>query len=263
MEGQTKLEDTNTVLQQENAKLKNQLSRLEGTKKKVSKRAKSSRSESNVEIPNDLRKRFRFIYKKMVEKNVTQGFIIDEDPQSEGNQDIFTKIKEILKKEHGGENCKWTDLQMEAQFYRYFKTNKEREQRIRKGKNEEHKEKCKKTRRLLNKLERRQSSYDMLKNTMTPKEKQLFGEILYIDYMSSEESEFEDQEDFVTGEKEKKLVKYVTKQLSWERTSLTSAKARLDRTYRNNLTPHARAMAKPRSVGVRPRGVHLQVHFGL
>lgn len=89
----------------------------------------------------------------------------------------------------------------------------------------------------------------MLKNTMTPKEKQLFGEILYIDYMSSEESEFEDQEDFVTGEKEKKLVKYVTKQLSWERTSLTSAKARLDRTYRNNLTPHARAMAKPRSVG--------------
>lgn len=55
MEGQTKLEDTNTVLQQENAKLKNQLSRLEGTKKKVSKRAKSSRSESNVEIPNDLR----------------------------------------------------------------------------------------------------------------------------------------------------------------------------------------------------------------
>lgn len=95
-------------------------------------------------------KRFRFIYKKMVEKKVTQGFIIDEDPQSERNQSIFTKVKEVLKKEHGGESCLWTDLQMEARFYRYFKTTKEREQRIRKGKNEEHKEKCKRSRRLLN-----------------------------------------------------------------------------------------------------------------
>ena len=42
---------------------------------------------------------------------------------------------------------------------------------------------------------------------------------------------------------------YVTKKLSWERTSLTDAKARLDRTYKNNLTPHARAMAKPTGVG--------------
>ena len=37
-----------------------------------------------------------------------------------------------------------------AQFYHYFKTLKERDQRIKKGKNEEHKEKCKRNRRLLN-----------------------------------------------------------------------------------------------------------------
>ena len=37
-----------------------------------------------------------------------------------------------------------------AQFYRYFKTLKERTQRIRKGTNKEHKDKCKKNRRLLN-----------------------------------------------------------------------------------------------------------------
>ena len=30
---------------------------------------------------------------------------------------------------------------------------------------------------------------------------------------------------------------------------LDKCKDRLDRTYKNNLTPHARAMAKPRSVG--------------
>ena len=89
----------------------------------------------------------------------------------------------------------------------------------------------------------------MLQASMTPKEKQYYSEILYIDYMSSKESDYEEQEDFITGEKEKKLARYVTKKLSWERTSLTNAKARLDRTYKNNLTPHARAMAKPRSVG--------------
>ena len=35
-------------------------------------------------------------------------------PQSESNQELFSKVKEILKKEHGGENCPWTDLQMEG-----------------------------------------------------------------------------------------------------------------------------------------------------
>ncbi|CAH3142667.1 unnamed protein product, partial [Porites lobata] len=60
-----------------------------------------------------MQNRFRFIYKKMVDKKMTSGFKVEEDPQSEVNQDILSKIKEVLKKEHGGENCPWTDLQME------------------------------------------------------------------------------------------------------------------------------------------------------
>lgn len=56
LEGQKKLKNTNAVLQQENAKLKNQLASLEGqAKKKGNKRSKSSRRDSNVVIPNDLR----------------------------------------------------------------------------------------------------------------------------------------------------------------------------------------------------------------
>ena len=56
LEGQKKLEDTNAVLQQKNAKLKNQLASLEGqAKKKGNKRSKSSLRESNVVIPNYLR----------------------------------------------------------------------------------------------------------------------------------------------------------------------------------------------------------------
>lgn len=56
LEGQKELEDTNAVLQQENAKLKNHLLSLEGqAKKKASKRSKSSHRESNFVILKDLR----------------------------------------------------------------------------------------------------------------------------------------------------------------------------------------------------------------
>ena len=56
LERQKKLEDTNAVLQQKKAKLKKQLASLEGqAKKKDNKRSKSSRRESNVVIPNNLR----------------------------------------------------------------------------------------------------------------------------------------------------------------------------------------------------------------
>ena len=74
-------------------------------------------------------------------------------------------------------------------------------------------------------------------------------EIMYMDYMNSEQSEYEDQEDNITGEKERKLVGYAKRKFSWERTSLTSIKAKLDKAHCNNLTLHARAMAKPRRSG--------------
>ena len=37
-------------------------------------------------------------------------------PLSEANLAIFQKVKEELRKENGGENCKWTDLEMESKF---------------------------------------------------------------------------------------------------------------------------------------------------
>ena len=64
-----------------------------------------------------------------------------------------------------------------------------------------------------------------------------------MEYMSSEESEYEDEEDVITGEKERKLVAYQRKKFTWERTSLTKLKDRLEKTHRNNVTPHAKAGA--------------------
>ena len=54
--------------------------------------------------------------------------------------------------------------------------------------------------------------------------------------MSSEESEYEDQEDSITGEEEMKLVAYAKRQFSWERSNLTSIKAKLDKVHNNNHT---------------------------
>ncbi|XP_068728031.1 uncharacterized protein [Montipora capricornis] len=246
-EGQKKLEEANASLRNENEMLRNQLERQQQTVHKS--RRRKGRSQSNVEVPNDLRKRFRFVYKKMVEKKMTQGFIVTEEPLSERNQALFHKILEILKKENGGEKCPWTDLQMEAQYLRYFKTITERNQHIQTGTNEKHKEVCQITRRLSSKLERRLSGYDLVKAKLSLQERKAYDDVLYIDYMSSEESDYEDQKDPITGENIKRLVGYTTRKLLWERSRLTSLKSKLDKLHVQNLTPHARQMLKPRRVG--------------
>ena len=58
LEGQKKLEETNSNLQLENMKLKNELAKQERVMK--SKRASKSR-ESSVEIPNDLKVKYIII----------------------------------------------------------------------------------------------------------------------------------------------------------------------------------------------------------
>ena len=53
----------------------------------------------------------------------------------------------------------------------------------------------------------------------------------------------------LTGEVTQKLKGYLTKKLSWERTALTNLKSKLDRAHYRSLTPHAKALAKPRFEG--------------
>ena len=97
------------------------------------------------------------------------------------------------------------------------------------------------------KLERRCEGSELIKDSLSPRDRLLALELLYVEYVSNEESAYlyEDEEDLITGEVTKKLKGYLTKKLSWERTSLTNLKGKLDKAYRRNLTPHARAMASP------------------
>ena len=72
LEGQKKLEETNSNLQLKNTRLKNEL-------------AKQERRVMIFQVTDYLhsliifQKQFRFIYQKMVEKKITQGFIVDEE----------------------------------------------------------------------------------------------------------------------------------------------------------------------------------------
>ena len=54
---------------------------------------------------------------------------------------------------------------------------------------------------------------------------------VYVLYMTSEDSDYEETEEPITGESERKLACYIIKMLPWEKTSLTSLKSRLDHAY--------------------------------
>ena len=84
---------------------------------------------------------------------------------------------------------------------------------------------------------------------MTLRDQKSCGDCLYVDYMSSEDSEYEEVEDPITGDRNQHLVGYVTTKLPWQRTALTNLKVRLDRAHRENLNRHAKQLLKPRRVG--------------
>ena len=102
---------------------------------------------------------------------------------------------------------------------------------------------------LIQKLERRNRAFELVQSSLTATQRQYASEVLYMDYMSSEDSDYEETEDPITGEIERKLACYITKKLPWEKSSLTNLKYKLDRAYHNSLSSHARAMSKPRLVG--------------
>ena len=86
-------------------------------------------------------------------------------------------------------------------------------------------------------------------STLPAKDRTYYEEILYVDFMSSEESDYEEEEDPITGETSTKLSGFVTRKLEGKQTNLSTMKGRLDQAHQKNLTPHARQMAKPRRVG--------------
>ena len=97
---------------------------------------------------------------------------------------------------------------------------------------------------LLQKLERRLLGFDLLKDEVEITNSNRMKQILDKDFMSSEESEFEEVED--NGRVVKKLKCYRVRRLTWERKKLKHIKAQLDEKYISSLSRHARGMVQER-----------------
>ena len=72
------------------------------------------------------------------------------------------------------------------------------------------------------KLDRQCGAFELIRESLSASQKQIAPEVLYVEYTSSEESAYEDEEEPITGEVTQKLKGYLTKKLSWERTALTN-----------------------------------------
>lgn len=90
------------------------------------------------------------------------------------------------------------------------------------------------------KLERCCFGFDVLKLLFLVKERMYCEEIFFIDYMSSEELDYEEQEDLIIGEKYRVLVGYLIKKFLWERIMLVNVKIKFDWVYRNILILYVR-----------------------
>lgn len=102
------------------------------------------------------------------------------------------------------------------------------------------------------------AAFSRLKPTMREDNANKMQEILTRDFMSSEESEYEDAR-CDDGTVTRRKVRFVVRELPWERTKLKKIKKVLDDEHKRKLSPHALSMTKPREVGapsdrVKPTG---------
>ena len=90
------------------------------------------------------------------------------------------------------------------------------------------------------------TAYERLKGQLDEASLKSMEEILEVEYMSSEESDME--EDGENGGVIRKRG-FKVKRLQWERKKLRNMKKQLDDEYLAGLSVHARAMMQPRSPG--------------
>ena len=98
-------------------------------------------------------------------------------------------------------------------------------------------------------MKRHLSGYERIKEKLTLQEKKTYDDILYLEYMSSEESDYEDEEDPITGETVKRLVGYATRKLPWERTRQKNLKCKLDKVHVQNCRHVGGVSSRPRPGG--------------
>ncbi|XP_031562827.1 uncharacterized protein LOC116298482 [Actinia tenebrosa] len=185
---------------------------------------------------------FRQQIKKMAKADPENlSLNLEESQDSDHNLVIFNQVKDELYHSYGGEGkCPWTVLQMKVALKTYMRSLRASAKRKAKGNNQEHVRSCRRQNRKKEKLGRRLKSLDSKKWSNEKKAK--IASCLHPDYISSEESEVEEEEPF-------KTVAYIVKPLNWESQELKKAKKSLDKHHKDSLPDLVKRRVIPRRNG--------------
>ena len=91
-------------------------------------------------------------------------------------------------------------------------------------------------------------AYQKIQQSLTAGSQDQIRQVLTRDFMSSEESEYEEEANR-NGQLNRKKVGFTVKELPWERSKLKKLKVKLDQAYFRSLSAQAQAMTLERSTG--------------
>jgi len=184
-------------------------------------REQLGQKKQRIQVPAECRRTLRKVYNSLIKKKDSKAFFLHERVDSPNNRQILGEVKEKIYAYVGGkEKCEWSDAQIEEAFKRYFMTAFESKQRKDRGKDDEHRTKCRRLGRRREKLNRRVQALSVI--DWETQMKAEMAEALKEDFISSEES----SEESDSGE----LV-YKVKRLAWESKELSQRKKKLDELY--------------------------------
>ncbi|CAB3994774.1 Hypothetical predicted protein, partial [Paramuricea clavata] len=188
--------------------------RVRVMKKKTEKSYKASQ--------NDVRRKIKILSESLDDEVALN---INESSESDHNLAVCQQFTNELFLEYGGqEKCPWTCIiQIKAAFKTYMKSKKAHAKRTLDGTNAAHVKKCCRSNRKREKLGRRLSSLNS--KDWTPERKAKVAAVLTLDYISSEESD---------ADEEGKTV-YTVKTLPWQSQNLKKKKKSLDKHHMESL----------------------------
>ncbi|KAK3744494.1 hypothetical protein QZH41_013158 [Actinostola sp. cb2023] len=230
-------------------------------------RVRQCRGGATTRVPklcsNDVRSRLKRMAKSDPENSSLR---LEESQDSEQNLSLFHRVRDDIYHAYGGEaKCPWTVLQMRTALKTYMRSLVASAKRKASGHNAAHNQTCRRQkqkkrdefvplRKLLKtvplnlspislneKLGRRAKSLETKLSWSTEK-KTKFSQCLTIDYVSSEESEAEEEPPY-------KTIAYVVKPLNWESQELKKAKKSLDKHHKSSLPDLVKRRVTPRRNG--------------
>ncbi|XP_022085781.1 uncharacterized protein LOC110976636 [Acanthaster planci] len=209
------------MLYMQNKKLEEQLKKQNEELQEIRQNMRQGEVNSRgkrVAVPRECSQSVRDVYGKLYRDGIG-GFNLAQIKTSRENEETISTLTREIRTLHGRE--KWSSAQIRKAAKTYFTSLRDKQRRMERGTYDQHALAAKRRSRKFRKLQRRQSALKTLQASQELKKEAL--EVLTIDYMSSEESMSEGEEDRSSGCKTRRLLK-----LPWERSKLASLKHKLD-----------------------------------